>query len=555
MLKVMNKTAVTQLKNPVASILCVLLLFAGSVVPVAAQISPARDLTGKWQSPFTCVYYELDPSDPNTRMTDVNARFVVNVNQQGNQVDIFMETHIVSWKTDPNYPYPGIPPVPMATEFTGTVEGARVTASHSWGVWLGISRQERLDGSFTTDFMMLTLTGTDYETDVNGINLIRATLTDFGSSTLVRGSAWAISGDTGEKEPITSPVQMTPGTVIQTGDNAVVGFSYPDQGGVVYLGENSEVGWVGIQQQNSSSGQISVKAVPPLPKPLIFYEEGLISEELGPLGPIIGVTVGVALLGGSWSMVLIVEGILFLPQGIAYVKDAFSSQEDVCYVKPLAVPQGVLLSNGTEFTVNVSEGTTQVQVLNGSVIYVDPITNNTITFGPNQALTLPKAQQAGFSEPELESDVSALDPNSVTRWWPQTTAGGFSFVDYINDFLIPITQPIGNAINNALGNYIPYSIISFLFVDQPIVLAAAILAILIMIALAVALHRRRARLRVKKAKDASSQTAARPPPPPTLAALTASTSQGEKKFAFCPECGEKLPDLNAKFCPFCGTRL
>ena len=81
------------------------------------------------------------------------------------------------------------------------------------------------------------------------------------------------------------------------------------------------------------------------------------------------------------------------------------------------------------------------------------------------------------------------------------TAGGFSFVDYINNLLKPITQPIGNAINNTLGNYIPYSIISFLFVDQPIVLAAAILAIVSLIALAIALHRRRARMRVKKAKE------------------------------------------------------
>jgi hypothetical protein len=27
------------------------------------------------------------------------------------------------------------------------------------------------------------------------------------------------------------------------------------------------------------------------------------------------------------------------------------------------------------------------------------------------------------------------------------------------------------------------------------------------------------------------------------------------KFAFCPNCGEKLPDVNAKFCPFCGALL
>jgi len=36
---------------------------------------------------------------------------------------------------------------------------------------------------------------------------------------------------------------------------------------------------------------------------------------------------------------------------------------------------------------------------------------------------------------------------------------------------------------------------------------------------------------------------------------TEATPVSPKRFAFCMECGEKLPDINAKFCPFCGAPL
>ena len=87
------------------------------------------------------------------------------------------------------------------------------------------------------------------------------------------------------------------------------------------------------------------------------------------------------------------------------------------------VSQGFLQGEDTEYTINADlNGATTVQVIAGPVVFLDPITNNTITIQTNQMLTLPAAQPNGFSNLDLQNDVSTSNSASTSQWWTQGTA-------------------------------------------------------------------------------------------------------------------------------------
>ncbi len=114
------------------------------------------------------------------------------------------------------------------------------------------------------------------------------------------------------------------------------------------------------------------------------------------------------------AVAIVVEGGAFLiPNGIAYVKETVSHL--------IVVPQGALAGENTEYTVNFSNSETVVQVIDGPVVFIDPISNNTVTVQTNQMLTLSGGQQGGFSKETLQNDVSTFKPASVNTWWTQTT--------------------------------------------------------------------------------------------------------------------------------------
>ena len=57
-----------------------------------------------------------------------------------------------------------------------------------------------------------------------------------------------------------------------------------------------------------------------------------------------------------------------------------SPQEGTCNVRPIQVPQGLVMGSGTDYVVTVdSAGSTTIQVIDGSVIFVDQYTNSSIT--------------------------------------------------------------------------------------------------------------------------------------------------------------------------------
>ena len=86
---------------------------------------------------------------------------------------------------------------------------------------------------------------------------------------------------------------------------------------------------------------------------------------------------------------------------------------------------------------------------------------------------------------------------------------------------------------------------------SPLSVAGVAGVVIALIAVAVALRGRR-RKQSASSPGEPVKPEAKPTTPPEAVELEMSTRQ---KFVFCPECGEKLPNLNAKFCPFCGARL
>ena len=144
-----------------------------------------------------------------------------------------------------------------------------------------------------------------------------------------------------------------------------------------------------------------------------------------------------------------------------------------------------------------------------SVVFIDPVTSNTITVQSNQVLTLPPAQQNGFSNDELQSYVSSLNMNSVDQWWSSATS------------------PSNN-----------------LFILVAIVLA--IVAVAAVAAVLVLKGRKKGQPQAVAAEPTSEQTYGRKKTgtSPTMTKnrlITQAVVRVEQpKFRFCPNCGKQL---------------
>ena len=567
---------VTPLKI-ITPILLFFLLFAALFTPLNAALSPARDLTGTWHSALSEKYYEMDPSDPSTRMNDVTATYTMIITQSGNSLNIVLNVDESSWVTDSaywnEYGMSGVPPVGFnQIGLSGTVSSASFTADE-----LGAStgNSEHLAGTFTTDIITATLTGPNEISDTNGLIVLRSgssatqppTLTaaptatptpapalptsdNLGSISLVQGSARF--ADT--RAAVTTQSTVGTGAEIQTGNdsNTVVGFNYPDQGGILYLGANSDAGWMYLEQQTDPiTGNISYVVVPP-PSGSFQYSEGIDPDEFGQAGlqlsTEVGLGLGVMLVTGapiSLGGALVVEGTILLGTGIAYIHEQLSPQEGTYDVRPVQVPQGLIIGEGLDYVVTVSNGLTTIQVMEGSVIFVDQYTNNTITIQANQMLTLPAGVTTGFSSSDLQSYVSAYDVSSINPWW------------------VPIATATPMIITASPTNSVTSYNSSLL--SQPTFLAPLVLVIVIVVAAVfLSVRRKQTRKPHTSSKNAISQNSLQqmanvpqkstaqttepiPPPPNEL-----NTTQ--PKAVFCPNCGNQLRNPT-KFCPSCGSDL
>jgi hypothetical protein len=415
--------------------ICAVILISLTITPLSAQLTAARDLTGTWQSSVSGTYYDIDPSDSSTRMNDITATFRMDITQQGNQVDIILSSNPTSWKTDSAYwslyELSGVPPAGgMSIEFVGTVSSASFSADEQ-GSQL---TQEHLAGTFTTDIITATLTGTSETTDQNGIVVMRTSSPTalpttqastsnpttqpsrfFGNIGIIKGHANIINPNTSGETSAASG-QIGSGTQILANDNSIISFTPPNQGGTVYLGSNSEAGWVALTSQPAPDNGIIYSVVPSSVAKSTNWREGFSDMIYSmPLEALLAVGLFSETLGTAAAVAVVVEGgVYMLHHGNAYIRETTSHMIDIS--------QGTLFGLKTEYTVNVSSnGTAFVHVLSGPVLFIDPITNNTITVGTNQMLTLPPMKQSGFTSQELQNDVSTFTQNSVNQWWSQTS--------------------------------------------------------------------------------------------------------------------------------------
>jgi hypothetical protein len=564
----------------ITPILLGVLLFAALITPLHA-ITPARDLTGTWKNTISETYYEMDPSDPTTRMNDVKVTYSMVITQSGNSINIVLNVYESSWVTDVAYSnyygMSGVPPVGYnQIVLSGTISGASFVTDEMGG---STGTAEHLAGTFTSDIITATLTGNAETTDTNGIIVLRSgssatmpptasatpiptpapapalpTTDNLGSVGLVQGLAWL--ANTGAS--VTTQSQIGTGAEIQTGNNTntIVGFNYPDLGGTVYLGANSDAGWVYLKPQTDSiNGNISYTAVPPPATGTFSYSEGIEPEEFGQAGASLAAEVAVGLVfmattGAPITLTgaLVVEGTILLGTGIAYIHEQLSPQEGTYDVRPVQVPQGLVMGEGTDYVVQVSNGWTTIQVISGSVIFIDQYTNNSITIAANQMLTLPPSQaQVGFSQQNLQSYKSTFDATLINQWWTQITPTDTPTAP--TDTAL-VATPTTNAVNGFTN-----------FLSSTLFLVFILLIIVIIITAILVTKNRKTQSRKPSPSNqnipqtgtfenpkATTSTTAIPPPP-----LPEPDVQ-QPKPSFCPNCGNKL--LNPKeFCPFCGSNI
>ncbi len=557
----------------ISPIILGVLLFAALITPLHA-LTPARDLTGTWKNAISETYYEMDPTDPTTRMNDVKVTYSMVITQSGNSINVVLNVYESSWVTDSayydNYGMSGVPPVGYnQIVLSGMVSSASFTADEM-GSSMGTA--EHLAGTFTTDIITATLTGNAETTDTNGIIVLLSgssatmppttpsltpapmpslpTSDNLGSFSLIQGSPWFVS--TGA--PVTTQSQIGSGSEIKTGNdsNTIVGFNYPDQGGTLYLGAKTDAGWVYLEPQtNQLTGNISY-IVPPM---ATSFSEGIDPCEFGQAGASLAaeVSVGLVIMAATGAPItltgaLVVEGTILLGTGIAYIHEQLSPQEGTYDVRPVDVPQGLVMGEGTDYVVQVSNGWTTIQVISGSVIFVDQYTNNSIALAANQMLTLPPSQtQVGFSQQNLQSYESSFDATSINQWWTQITPTTTSTAPIETTL---VASPTTNAVNDFTN-----------FLSSTLFLIIILMIIVIIIAAILVTKNRKTQphqpspfnLNIPKTGTLENlktitPTIATPLPP------SPETDTEEPKPSFCPNCGNKL--LKPKeFCPFCGTNL
>jgi hypothetical protein len=493
----------------------------------------------------------------------------MDITQTGSQIQILFNTYPTSYKTDSaywnEYGMAGVPPVSGGDIlFKGTVSGASFSANEYPPSSL---TQEHLAGTFTTDIITATLSGLLYTSDSNGIIVIRSgssatvppiptvaptatpapspampTSTNLASISQIQGSAsFADSGS-----QVTTQSSIGTGAEIKTGADTIVAFNYPDIGGTVYLGANSDAAWVYPEKQTDPmTGTITYTIVPSPTTGSIPFETGAEADEFGQVAITLPIEIGVGmlLLGETLPIALtgaaVVEGTMLLGTGIAYIHEQLSPQAGTLDVRPVQVPQGMVMGSGTDYVVAVSNGSTTIQVMAGSVIFVDKYTNNTITVGANQMLTLPSGITTGFITQDLQAKISAFDVSSINQWWIITPIA--TQMTPTNTPAAPTNTAVPtNALINGSTN----------FLSDPMILAFILVIIIVVVAVMAALLKGRHSTQPRISKKMKENTTATETPAasPTQAGATQPVS------GFCPNCGNKLLDTKGS-CPFCHSDL
>ena len=157
--------------------------------------------------------------------------------------------------------------------------------------------QNILAGTFTTDIITATLTGTSETTDTNGIIVLRDRLirhyasichcnsnSNSNPSTCSahirqfrqRFTSSRFSNFRGHRRSSDYPkLKSAQEQKFKQAKNRMVGFNYPDNGGTVYLGANSDAGWVYLEPQTDPlTGNITYTVVPSPATGSVPFERG-----------------------------------------------------------------------------------------------------------------------------------------------------------------------------------------------------------------------------------------------------------------------------------------
>ncbi len=232
--------------------------------------------------------------------------------------------------------------------------------------------------------------------------------------------------NSGGETSLTSKSQVGAGSQVRTGDNSIVSFEYPDQGGVVVFGGNTEVRWVGLESHPAPDVPVSFTTIPQdVEHTFDWGEEGmeLLKWTLAGAGAemILTGAVNPYLLAGE---VAVHGGIILVHYGQFYIKENGWPQM-------FQIPQGFLQGKSTEYAVTVTNSSSVIQVIEGPVVFLDPITSNSITLNSGQQLTLPAPQENGFSQQSLQSGSSVFNSASTDQWWTAATSN--SPISFLTD--------------------------------------------------------------------------------------------------------------------------
>jgi hypothetical protein len=167
-----------------------------------------------------------------------------------------------------------------------------------------------------------------------------------------------------------------------------------------------------------------------------------------------------------------------------------------------------------------------------SVSYSYGSTSGSISAGTSKIIFVPKGTNVTITA----SPTSFI--YSFSGWSGATTSSE-------NTISIILNSPLSLTANYSL-NYINIGILSVVVI-VPLVVVVALLV-----------HRKHGER--EEAEQAPQVQTGRVEPPilkpsPEVPRATSAAPVSKRQFAFCPECGEKLPNLTAKFCPFCGALL
>jgi hypothetical protein len=170
------------------------------------------------------------------------------------------------------------------------------------------------------------------------------------------------------------------------------------------------------------------------------------------------------------------------------------------------------------------------------------------TSTPSTYLLTIESSTGGSTDPPAETYTQNAETTLAVTAYPDN---GYTLNHWLLDGVnVGSRNPLTVAFNS---NHVlqPVFTQSGLPAFSPLSVAGVAGVVIALIAVTIALRGRR------RKPSASSpgepvKPEAKPTTPPEAVELEMST---RKKFVFCPECGEKLPNLNAKFCPFCGARL